>query len=140
MLPVLLTGFLAAAALTSCSSSSQKSFNKAVDNATKDVNKAADQATARLGAEAIRAKLLIDTRGDDSRPYTAKEVADAAKNLPGSPKVSGVGDANGDGRNDSRYLQVSSGKEAACVILPTSGTSIEVKGGKCPAAGVTSVA
>jgi hypothetical protein len=137
---VLFASVVAVAVLGACSSSTEKSINKSVDKAQKNVDKAADQLTARFGAEAIRAKLLYDSRGDDSRPFTAEQVADAAKDLPGSPKVTGVGDANGDGRNDSRYLQVTAGKQAACVILPTSGTSVEVKGSKCPATGVASAA
>jgi hypothetical protein len=137
---VLFTSVVAVALLGACSSSTEKSINRSVDNAQKDVKKVADQATARVGAEAIRAKLLYDSRGDDSGPYTAIQVADAAKDLPGSPKVTGVGDANGDGRNDSRYLQVTAGKQAACVILPTTGTSVEVTGSKCPPTGVASAA
>jgi hypothetical protein len=93
----------------------------------------AGEAGARASAEAVRASL--EAQNDDV-PGGVRDVEvlrEAAKDLPGDPEITGIDDADGDGRDDDGYVQAKVGNETACITVPASGDDVEVSGGACPA-------
>jgi hypothetical protein len=94
----------------------------------------AGEAGARAAAEAFRASLKAqDADNATGGVRNAAALQDAAKDLPGDPEITGINDADGDGRDDDGYVQAKVGDENACITLPESGDDIDVSGGACPA-------
>jgi hypothetical protein len=119
-------GLMAAGA---CDDDTRDKAKEAVESA-KDK---AGEAGARAAAEAFRASLKAQ---DDDVPGGVRNVdvlREAAKDLPGDPEITGIDDADGDGRDDDGYVQAKVGDESACITLPESGDDIDVSGGACPA-------
>ena len=93
----------------------------------------AGEAGARATAEALRASLKArDTKDAPGGVRNVEALREAAKDLPGQPEITGITDADGDGRDDDGYVQAKVGHESACITLPESGDAIEVSGGACP--------
>ena len=93
----------------------------------------AGEAGARATAEAFRASLKArDAKDAPGGVRNVEVLREAAKDLPGRPEITGITDADGDGRDDDGYVQAKFGHEYACITLPESGDAIEVSGGACP--------
>jgi hypothetical protein len=102
-------------------------------DAAEEAKEKAAEGGARVVAEGYRASIKAQDTDDASggvRNMEALRVA--ASDLPGDPEVTGIEDADGDGRDDDGYVQVTVEDENACVTLPESGDDIEVSGGACP--------
>jgi hypothetical protein len=102
----------------------------AVDEAREDIEDAVGSAGARGAAEAMRAALeATDLEGDE----TVRDVAvlqENADDVPGSPTVTGIEDADGDGKDDDGKVQLAVGDQEACVTVSDSG-EIDVSGEAC---------
>jgi hypothetical protein len=119
-------GLLAGGA--ACDDDTRDKAKEAVESAKEKVG----EAGARAAAEAFRASLKAQ---DDDVPGGVRNVdvlREAAKDLPGDPAITGIDDADGDGRDDDGYVQAKVGDETACVTVPESGDDIDVSGGACP--------
>jgi hypothetical protein len=93
----------------------------------------AGEAGARATAEAFRVSLKAQDTDDASGGVRNVEaLRSAAEDLPGDPDITGIADADGDGRDDDGYVQADVGDESACVTLPETGDDIDVSGGACP--------
>ena len=104
-----------------------------VKEAAEDVKEKAGEAGARVIAEGYRASIKAqDTDDATGGVRNVEALRTAAADLPGDPEVTGIEDADGDGRDDDGYVQVNVDDESACVTLPVSGDDIEVSGGSCP--------
>ena len=107
------------------------------DKAKETVESAKDkvgEAGARAAAEAYRASLKAHDTDDASggvRNVEALRVV--VKDLPGDPEITGIDDADRDGRDDDGYVQATVGDKNACITLPETGDDIDVSGGACPA-------
>ena len=95
-----------------------------------DFERLADTAGARSVAEALRVSLLAQDLHDDQHVDDVAIIQAAVRDLPGDPEVSGVEDANGDGRDDDGKIQVRVDDEAACVTVHDNG-EVNVSGGAC---------
>jgi hypothetical protein len=95
-----------------------------------DFESVADSAGARSVAEALRVSLLAQDLHDDQHVDDVAIIQDAVRDLPGDPEVSGVEDANGDGRDDDGRIQVRVDDEAACVTVHENG-EVNVSGDAC---------
>lgn len=94
----------------------------------------AGEAGARAAAEAYRASLKAHFTDDATGGVRNVEaLREAARDLPGDPEITGIDDADGDGRDDDGHVQAKVGNENACITLPESGDDIDVSGGACPA-------
>jgi hypothetical protein len=94
----------------------------------------AGEAGARAAAEAFRASLKArDTEDATGGVRNVEALREAAKDLPGDPEITGINDADGDGRDDDGYVQAKVADENACITLPQSSDDIDVTGGACPA-------
>jgi len=123
ILPVLVLAFAA------CSDETADKAEDAVKSAGDDVQDATDTITARAQAEALRAAILADDNATDVRSIVV--LQESADDLPGDPKVTGIVDADADGRDDDGLVEVRVGDQAACVRLPTSGGDINVDTEAC---------
>jgi hypothetical protein len=123
ILPVLVLAFAA------CSDKTADKVDDAVKSAGTDVRNATDTITARAQAEALRAAILADDTATDVRSIVV--LKQSANDLPGDPKVTGIVDADSDGRDDDGLVEVRVGDQAACVRLPASGGDINVDTDAC---------
>jgi hypothetical protein len=104
------------------------------EEAVEGAKEKAGEAGARAGAEAFRVSLKAqDTEDASGGVRNVEALRSAAEDLPGDPDITGIADADGDGRDDDGYVQADVGDESACVTLPETGDDIDVSGGACPA-------
>jgi hypothetical protein len=104
------------------------------EEAVEGAKEKAGEAGARASAEAFRVSLKAQDTDDASGGVRNVEaLRSAAEDLPGDPDITGIADADGDGRDDDGYVQADVGDESACVTLPETGDDIDVSGGACPA-------
>jgi hypothetical protein len=103
------------AVLTSCGSSAKSTLN---------------QAGARAAAEAMRGELKSTQlkNGQSIRDVTV--LQSAAAKLPGSPAITGLVDANHDGKDDDGKVDISVGAQHACVTTNDNGR-VDVSDGAC---------
>jgi hypothetical protein len=81
----------------------------------------ADDAGARSVAEALRVSLLAQDLRDNQHVDDVAIIEAAVRDLPGDPEVSGVEDADGDGRDDDGKVNVRVDDESACVTVHDNG-------------------
>ena len=89
----------------------------------------AQSAGARAMGEALRVILLADNAFDE-HPRDVKVLQENVNDLPGNPKVTGIEDKDGDGRDDDGNLETHVYDEVACVSVSTHGR-VDVHGGDC---------
>jgi hypothetical protein len=114
---------------SACDDETQDEAEEAVEGAKEK----AGEAGARASAEAFRVSLKAqDTDDATGGVRNVEALRAAADDLPGDPDITGIADADGDGRDDDGYVQADVGDESACVTLPETGDDIDVSGGACP--------
>ena len=106
---------IAAAALTSCGSSAKRTI---------------DEARARTAAEAVRAQLKAAQPQPGHTVRDVNALRTAADRIPGSPRITGLTDADHDGKDDDGKVDIAVGKEHACVTAHDNGT-VDVTSGAC---------
>ena len=90
---------------------------------------AVNQGAARIQAEALRG-LIKEKAGNKSDQYLSMTVLENAVDaLPGDPTISGLTDANNDGKDDDGKLDLQLNGEDACVSI--SGKDINVESKAC---------
>lgn len=97
--------------------------NKAGDEASKkadDASNAVDKGLARVQAEAFRLQVKNLAKNDATKYTSVSVLRDAAKDLPASANVSGITDADGDGKDDDGKVSVTVDTSKACVTVSTS--------------------
>jgi hypothetical protein len=87
-------------------------------------------AGARAVAEALRATLVSEDLGATEHALDIPVIQEAVADLPGSPDVTGIEDADGDGQDDDGRIQVEVEDEAACIDIAENGET-DVSGGAC---------
>ena len=130
-LATLLAVGLAFSPLASCSSDTREKAGDAVDSAKDDAAKAADTVQARTTAEALRVSLKGNDTADKEGIRSVKAIQQAAEDLPGDPKVTGIEDGDGDGLDDDGKVQVTQDGKDACLSLSETGEDTTVDGGPC---------
>jgi hypothetical protein len=91
------------------------------DDRDEAVERLAESAGARSLAEALRVSLLAQDLGDDQHVDDVAVIRAAVDDLPGDPEVTGISDADGDGRDDDGKVEVRVEDEAACVTVHENG-------------------
>jgi hypothetical protein len=86
-----------------------------------EIEALADDAGARGVAEALRVSLLAQDLGDDEHVDDVAIIEAAVSDVPGDPEVSGIEDADGDGRDDDGKVNVRVDDESACVTVHDNG-------------------
>ena len=93
-----------------------------------EVDNAVDAGIARGQAEIFRQRAKDLVRQGESLD-SMSVLQEAARDLPRKPTVTGLGDANGDGRDDDGKVQIAIDNSFACVVV--SGADIYVSGARC---------
>jgi hypothetical protein len=109
-----------------CSSDDDSAGTSGTPNRAKQI---AESAGARALGEALRVILLADNAFDD-HPRDVKVLQENVNDLPGNPKVTGIEDKDGDGKDDDGNLEAHVYDEVACVSVSTHGR-VDVHGGHC---------
>jgi hypothetical protein len=104
--------------------------DEAVDDAREQAEDAAGSAGARAQAEAMRVALQAKSLPADQTVRDVGVLQDAADSLPGDVTVSGLSDADGDGKDDDGKIQFTVGDQHACVTVADNG-EISVSGDAC---------
>jgi hypothetical protein len=89
----------------------------------------AESTGARALGEALRVILLADNAFDE-HPRDIRVLQENVNDLPGNPKVTGIEDKDGDGKDDDGNLEAHVYDEVACVSVSTHGR-VDVHGGHC---------
>ena len=97
-------------------------------DAAGEVDNAVDAGIARGQAEIFRQRAKDLVRQGESLD-SMSVLQEAARDLPRTPTVTGLGDANGDGRDDDGKVQIAIDDSFACVVV--SGADINVSGARC---------
>lgn len=95
-----------------------------------EIEEATESAGARVAAEAIRATLVAEDLGEGEHERDVAVLQESVEDVPGGPDVSGIEDADGDGRDDDGKVQVHVEDEVACLTVSESG-EVDVTGGEC---------
>jgi hypothetical protein len=95
-----------------------------------DVEEVAESAGARGVAEAIRVALVAEDLGEGEHARDVAVLQEAVGDIPGEPDVTGIEDADGDGRDDDGNVEVRVDREVACLSVGSSG-EVDVTGGEC---------
>jgi hypothetical protein len=93
-----------------------------------EIDDAVDAGIARGQAEILRQRAKDLVRQGESLD-SMSVLQEAARDLPRSPTVTGLGDTNGDGRDDDGKLQITVDDSFACVVV--TGTDIDVSSDPC---------
>lgn len=114
-----------------CSDKTNEQLKSAGTQLASDASGAASAGGARGMAETYRGLVKTKANGQDLRSMTV--LNDAKSGLPSSNvAVSGLNDANGDGKDDDGYVQFSLDNRSSCVQLPATGDNTEVTNEACP--------
>ena len=89
-----------------------------------------NQAGARAAAEAMRAQLKATNLGSGQTVRTVSVLRDAARNIPGSPTVTGITDGDNDGKDDDGLVTVTVGDQSACLTANDNG-NVDVTDNAC---------
>ena len=86
--------------------------------------------TARAAAEAIRAALQAENLDANQTVRDVAVLQESVADIPGDPSVSGIDDADGDGKDDDGKVQVAVGDQTACITVQDNG-DISVSSDSC---------
>jgi hypothetical protein len=100
------------------------------DDPDQSLGEKAESAGARSVAEALRLVLVEDDLGPDQHERDVDVLQESVDDLPGDPEVSGIEDADGDGRDDDGKVDVHVNSEVACMTIAMDG-DVDVTGGQC---------
>lgn len=95
-----------------------------------DVEEVAESAGARAVAEAVRAALVAEDLDEAEHESDVAVLQEAVEDIPGEPDVTGIEDADGDGRDDDGKVEIHVDSEVACLSVQSSGR-VDVTGGEC---------
>ncbi|HEY7136237.1 MAG TPA: hypothetical protein VIB48_14335 [Acidimicrobiia bacterium] len=110
-----------------CSKSTTDAAKKTVKNATNDIKRD----TAIGIADALREAIKHQASDKHQSPRSIAVIQAAINDIPGTPDVSGVVDANHDGLDDDGRVEVKVGDQYACLTIPQQGDTYDTKGGRC---------
>jgi hypothetical protein len=115
MVRILAVAIAACVCVAACSSSAKQTLN---------------QAGARAAAETARAVLKSQNLKQGETVRSVSVLKAAADKVPGSPDVTGITDANGDGKDDDGKVEFTVGDQHACLTAHDNG-SVDVTDGTC---------
>jgi hypothetical protein len=110
-----------------CSKSTTDSAKETVKNAAND----AKRAGAVVIADALREAIKHEASDRHESPRSLTVIDAAIHDIPGTPDVVGVVDANHDGLDDDGKLEVKVGDQYACLTIPAQGDAYDTTGGRC---------
>jgi len=114
--------------LGACGDDSSDSAADRARAAASEVDSAVAAGIARGQAEIFRQRAQDLVRAGESLDSMGV-LQEAARDLPGSPTVTGLADGNSDGRDDDGKLEITVDESHACVVV--AGTTIDVTGARC---------
>jgi hypothetical protein len=113
-----------------CSDDTEDKVDDAAQSVREDAEDAAGSAAARATAESMRADLLANDLPENQTVRDVAVLQQTADDLPGDVQLSGVADADGDGKDDDGKVQVDVGDQSACLTVADNG-DVDVSGGAC---------
>jgi hypothetical protein len=116
-------------ALAACDDSND-SVDEAVDDAREDVEDVVGGAGARAAAEVLRGTLEATNLDANETLRDVAVLQENVDDVPGDPEVSGIEDADGDGKDDDGKVQLAVGDQEACVTVTDNG-EVSVAGEAC---------
>jgi hypothetical protein len=117
-----------ALSLGACGDDSSSTAADRARDAAGEVDDAVDAGLARTQAEIFRQRAKDLVR--QGEPLDSMSVLqEAARDLPRSPTITGLGDTNGDGRDDDGKLQITIDESHSCVVV--AGSDIDVTSARC---------
>jgi hypothetical protein len=125
---------VAAAAMFSfgaCSDETKSKVKDAAKSAREDAANAAGTAAAYTEAQALRAALKAKDLKQGQTERDVSVLNQVVRDLPGDPKVTGIKDGNGDGKDDDGKVEVHVGDQAACLTISADGKDTNVDKGAC---------
>ena len=109
--------------LSACGDDSSSTAADKAREAAGEVDSAVDAGLARTQAEIFRQRAQDLVR--QGEPLDSISVLqEAARDLPRNPTVTGIGDANGDGRDDDGKLEITIDDSHSCVRVVGSDMSV----------------
>jgi hypothetical protein len=123
------TVFLCAGVALGCSDKTNEDLRSAGSQFLTDASGAANATGVRGAAESFRGLVKAKASGQELRSMTV--VNEAASNIPSTVTVSGITDADGDGKDDDGFVQFTLDGRSACVVLPATGDNTEVTNDAC---------
>jgi hypothetical protein len=127
---LLVATLLVSTGLAACDDDTSDRVEETVESVGEQAEDAAGSAGARAAAEAMRAALEAENLDANQ---TARDVAvlqEAVADLPGEPEVTGIQDADGDGKDDDGKVEAIVGDQRACLTVEDNG-EISVSGEAC---------
>jgi hypothetical protein len=101
----------------------------AASDAADAVDEKVDEGLARGQAEILRERIKDAADGDETAWPTITVIEGAVADLPSDPEVTGVEDADGDGRDDDGKIGITIDESNACVTIGAD--DIDVTGDAC---------
>lgn len=125
-----------------CSDDTKDKAKDTLDSAKEDAKETASDvkdnaeegmgvAQARAAAIALQGGLKANQTARDDGARSVKAINEVADKIPGSPEISGVEDADGDGFDDDGKVQVTVGDYSACLTIEANGTGSDISDGAC---------
>jgi len=130
-LRLVLVGALTAAVVAGCSDQTQEKTKEAVRSASSDLAQGADTLAARAVAEELRAGLKLQHLREGESPRDVRVLNDVVRALPGNPRVTGITDADGDGKDDDGKVETHVDDGTACLTISADGNDTNVDNGPC---------
>lgn len=115
MVRILAAAVTALLCVAACSSSAKKTLS---------------QAGARAAVETARGVLKAQNLKQGETVRSVSVLKDAADKVPGSPDVTGITDADGDGKDDDGKVEFTVGDQHACLTAHDNG-NVDVTDGAC---------
>ena len=110
-----------------CSKSTTDAAKKTAENAANDIKRG----TAVGIADVLRTAIKHEASDKHKSPRSLTVIDAAIHDIPGTPDVIGVADANHDGLDDDGKVEVKVGNQYACLTIPQQGDAYDTKGGRC---------
>jgi hypothetical protein len=102
----------------------------AVDSAREQAEDAAGSVGARAAAELMRAAIHAENLDANETVRDIAVLQESVDDVPGNPSVSGIDDADGDGKDDDGKVELTVDDQRACVTVEDNG-NVSVSGGAC---------
>src|SRR4051794_27779726 len=126
----LVATWFAFSVLAGCSDDTKNKLKNTASSVRETGENAAGAAGAIALAETLRGALAAKDLQSGQTERDVSVINATVRDLPGNPNVTGIEDANGDGKDDDGKVQVNVGDQSACLNIAPNG-DMNVDNGAC---------